>query len=139
LSSIIAGIDQDNQIRIEITIHGLYKSQNYGAILDSGFTAGLSIPLVLAVDLGLSRIGTTTVTLADGTTTVLPLFTTKVQVGDTTIDTPTIVMGSDILIGMELMQNFRVCVNAKDGNVSVVEQSELEKVKRLSETLRRIL
>ncbi len=122
LPSIIAGIDSQNQVRIEVEIQGLYKKIPYGAILDTGFSGGLLIPIVTAVDVGLEKVGGGNVVLADGTVKTLPIFLCKVKLGDKISDVSTIVMGNDVLIGMELIAGYQVCVASGKGIVTVEEE-----------------
>lgn len=121
---IIAGIDSENQIRIEVEVQGLYKKISYGAILDTGFSGGLLLPLVTAVDIGLEKVGGGNVVLADGSIKTLPIFLCKVKLGDIINDVSTIVMGNDVLIGMELIQKYRICVNSGSSQVEVTEQTK---------------
>ena len=123
LSHIIAGIDSENQVRIEVEIQGLYKKIPYGAILDTGFSGGLLLPLITAVDLGLEKVGGGNVVLADGTIKTLPIFLCKVKLGDKVNDVSTIVMGNDVLIGMELIGGYQVCVASGKGQVTVEEDA----------------
>jgi predicted aspartyl protease len=122
LPHIIAGIDSENQVRIEVEIQGLYKKIPYGAILDTGFSGGLLLPLITAVDLGLEKVGGGNVVLADGSIKTLPIFLCKVKMGDKTSDVSTIVMGNDVLIGMELLAGYQVCVASGKGQVTVEEE-----------------
>ncbi|MBU1067647.1 hypothetical protein KKE60_07650, partial [Patescibacteria group bacterium] len=105
MSNIIAGIDSQNNVRVEVEIQGLYKSTPYGAVIDTGFSGGLVLPLVTAVDIGLTKVGASTVTLADGSVQILPTFLSKVKIGGLTQDATTIIMGSEVLVGMELLTN----------------------------------
>lgn len=111
LQEIIAGIDNENQIRIECEIIGLYKSTKYGAIVDTGFSGGLVLPLVTAVDIGLEKVGAGTVTLADGSVKTLPMFMCKVKIGNTVQEADTLVMGNDVLIGMTVLDQYRLTVD----------------------------
>lgn len=122
LRNIIAGIDSENQVRIEVEIQGLYKKIPYGAILDTGFSGGLLLPLVTAVELGLEKVGGGNVVLADGTIKTLPIFLCKVKLGGKLNDVSTIVMGNDVLIGMELISGYQVCVASGKGIVTVEEE-----------------
>ncbi len=124
LPHIIAGIDSENQVRIEIEIRGLYKNIPYGAILDTGFSGGLLLPLITAVELGLEKVGGGNVVLADGTIKTLPIFLCKVKLGDKINDVSTIVMGNDVLIGMELIDGYQICVSSGKGAVTVEEEGE---------------
>lgn len=139
LPKIIAGVDSQKQVRVEVELQGKYKSLPYGAIVDTGFTGGLSIPLAVAVEIGLEKAGATTVTLADGTLKTLPVFLAKVKIGDTTVDASTLVMGTDVLMGMEVLESFQICVNAGTGEVVVTEQESLQRLQQLKSALRRVI
>jgi len=121
LPNIISGIDSENQIRIETEIRGLYKNINYGAILDTGFSGGLLLPLITAVDVGLEKVGGGNVVLADGSSKNVPIFLCKVKIGGIINDVSTLVMGNDVLIGMELLSNYQICVDGGKGVVNVME------------------
>lgn len=136
--AIISGLDDQNQVRIEIEVQGLYKSMPYGAIVDTGFTGGMVLPLFVAVDLGLEKVGASTVTLADGTVMTLPTFLAQIRLGTKTFDVATIVMGSDILIGIEALSNHRICISTGTGNVVVEEAATTEDYKRLTTNLHKL-
>jgi len=105
--NIISGLDNENQIRVETEIIGLYKTVPYGAIIDTGFTGGMVLPLFIAVDIGLEKVGGSTVTLADGSILTLPTFLAKLKIGSKVMDVTTLVMGNEILLGIEAMTNHR--------------------------------
>lgn len=115
---IISGIDSENQVRIEAKIQGLYKSTTYGCILDTGYSGTLVLPLTIAVELGLEKAGAASVTLADGSTQVVPTFICKVDIGGIIQDADTLVMGSDILLGMGVMEQFQVFIDSAAGKVT---------------------
>jgi len=135
---IIAGIDSENQVRIEVEIRGLYKNVTYGAILDTGFSGGLLLPLITAVDVGLEKAGGGSVILADGTIKTLPIFLCRVKLGGKINDVSTIVMGNDVLIGMELITNYHVCVSGGKGIVSVLEEANYVHFDKLSSMLHKL-
>lgn len=118
-NEIIAGIDNENQIRVETTIKGLYKSTTYGAIIDTGFSGSIVLPLVTAVDLGLEKIGAGNVTLADGSMKTLPMFLCKVTIAGITQDADTLVMGNDVLIGMNIIDAFNININGPKQQVKI--------------------
>lgn len=119
LREVIAGIDNENQIRIEVQIFGLYKTTNYGAILDTGFSGGIVLPQVVAVNIGLETIGAGNVTLADGSIRTLPMYMCKVKIGDVIQEADTLVMGNDVLLGMNVLDQFRLIVDGPRGQVTV--------------------
>ena len=135
---IVAGLDNHNQVRAEVEIQGLYKTVPYGAIVDTGFTGGLVLPVFVAVDIGLEKVGASTITLADGSVMTLPTFLCKLKMGTKTFDVATIIMGSDILIGIEALKNHRICISAGTGNVVVEEAASSEDYIRLTENLHKL-
>jgi len=138
MRDIIAGIDGQNNVRIELEIQGLYKSTPYGGIVDTGFSGGLVLPLVTAVDIGLTKVGASTVTLADGSVHVVPTFLSKVKIGNKTQDATTLIMGSEVLVGMELLTNYRLCISPMTGEVVIEEWEAVKKLDVLTETLKRL-
>lgn len=124
IREIISGIDNDNQIRVEIELQGLYKTVVYGAIVDTGFSGSLVLPLVVAVDVGLSKGGATNVTLADGSIRTMPLFLSKVKIGDVTQDADTLIMGNDVLIGMGILDDYTLTVTPASGQVTLSEHKQ---------------
>ncbi|MBU0846790.1 hypothetical protein KKH23_06325 [Patescibacteria group bacterium] len=138
MSNIIAGIDSQNNVRVEVEIQGLYKSTPYGAVIDTGFSGGLVLPLVTAVDIGLTKVGASTVTLADGSVQILPTFLSKVKIGGLTQDATTIIMGSEVLVGMELLTNYRFCMSPLTGEVVIDEWEAVKKLNQLTESLKRL-
>lgn len=137
-NSIIAGIDSKNNIRIEIKIKGLYKTISYGAVLDTGYSGGVVLPLVTAVDIGLEKVGAMNVTLADGTIKTLPTFLADVVLGGHSQDATVLVMGTDVLIGMELIEKYQVCIAPYSGTVDITPAGDMKRIETFAETLRQI-
>lgn len=115
---IVGIMDNNNNAKVNITIYGLHKSIKYDAIIDTGYTGGLVIPLVTAVDIGLTKAGAATITLASGESSVLPTFLASVMIGGNKHDAVCLVMGNEVLIGMELLSNYKLCIDAGSSIVS---------------------
>ena len=131
---VVASIDGKNQVRLEIFVKGLYQTKLYNAIVDTGFSGGLVLPLIVAVDIGLEKSGAAAVTLADGSTKVIPTFLCQAQVGADTHDLSTLIMGSDVLIGMELLLNYRLCIAPASGEVTIsANRQDVEYMKLVSD------
>ena len=77
-------------------------------IIDTGFTGFLQLPLARAIELALPLEGTTTVTLADGSTAAKLLATGTVELDGEEQDGTVIVEfgSSEILIGMDFLRRF---------------------------------
>lgn len=138
MTNIAAGIDSQNNVRLELEIQGLYKSTPYGGIVDTGFSGGIVIPLVTAVDIGLEKVGASTVTLADGSVLVLPTFLSQVKIGSKVHDASTLIMGNEVLIGMELLHDYRFCMSPVTGEVIIEEWESIKKFDSFVETLNRL-
>lgn len=132
---VVAGIDSQNNIRMEVEIQGLYKSTPYGGIVDTGFSGGLVIPLTTAVDIGLTKVGASSITLADGTIKVIPTFLSQVKIGGLVQDATTLIMGNEVLIGMELLAPYRMCISPMTGEVTMSEWDSANRISRLAQSL----
>jgi predicted aspartyl protease len=96
---------------VKIKVWGVFQAsaQEFEAIIDTGFTGFLSMPMVQAFPLGLVLVGTTNVVLADGSTDTkltalgtIGLASGQNKVGVIILEpNPT-----DILVGMEFLNRF---------------------------------
>ena len=138
MSEIVSGIDSDNNDRLNVEIQGLYKDTPYGGIVDTGFSGGIVIPLVTAVDIGLEKVGASSVTLADGSVQILPTFLSQVKIGNKIHDATTLILGSEVLIGMELLHDYRFCMSPVTGEVIIEEWESIARLNDFTETLKRL-
>ena len=94
---------------IPIEVYGYSKevAQNFDAMLDTGFSGFLSLPLVHALKVGLILASTASFTLADGSTdhTLLCYGSIKMSGGEQ-IGLISISKGSDVLLGMDFLRKF---------------------------------
>ena len=136
--AIISGVDSENNVRMEVEIQGLYKTVPYGAVVDTGFTGGLVLPIFIAVDIGLEKVGASTIILADGSMRTLPTFLCKLKIGSKVSDVVTIILGSEILIGMEALKEHRICISPGTGKVVVEDAASMDDYRRLTESLQKL-
>ncbi len=59
-------LDESYQPRVAITVHGIRGNLTTDAVIDTGFDGDLSLPIPVAVELGLELYGAQRVQLADG-------------------------------------------------------------------------
>lgn len=99
---------------ISIEVYGFSKeiTQKFDAMLDTGFSGFLSLPLVYALKVGLILSSTASFTLADGSTdhTLLCFGGIKIN-GDDQIGLISISKGNDVLLGMEFLRKFKKKLN----------------------------
>ena len=112
LQKIVAAIDDQNNVRVNCKVIGEYKTVEYSAVFDSGFSGDVVIPEKMAVNIGLRGGGVAEIELADGGRQIVELYLCKVKIGRITQEASTIIIGNEVLIGMGLMQPFDVCLRA---------------------------
>ena len=116
---------------IKIAVYGLFEQskQEFEAIVDTGFSGFLSMPIVQAFPLGLVLTGTTATILADGSKSFKLTALGKVVVGDQT-EVGLILLNigsSDILIGMEFLKIFERTLMISSNGFFLLENEEVEK------------
>jgi predicted aspartyl protease len=111
---------------IEIEVSGPFgKPQKFSAMMDTGFSGFLSLPILKAFPLGLILQGTMGITLADGSTHArltargAVTFDTKMEVGLILLEW----QNTDILIGMDFLVKFgkQLTVCAVNKRVEIVD------------------
>ena len=111
MSAVIGFFDKIGNPSVKISVRGVFTDgkKEFEAIIDTGFTGFLQMPLVKAFPLGLVLAGTTSVTLADGSSSPRLMAIGIVTIG--TIEESALIIldvGSDaILIGMSLLRKFK--------------------------------
>jgi predicted aspartyl protease len=105
-------LDNAGSPRLKITLRGVWQGvdQELDAIVDTGFTGFLSMPMVDAFPLGLVLYGTTTTILADGSTSYKLMAVGTACVGtESKVGIVLLNMGtgpSAVLLGMEFLRIF---------------------------------
>ena len=98
-------------------------------IIDTGFTGFLQLPLGVAFELALPLEGTTSVTLADASTTIKLTATARATVceqsrsGSVILETAS----PEILIGMEFLRRFDIALFVTRDLVSIVSEEDLRR------------
>jgi len=90
------------------------------AVVDTGFTGDLTLPPSLVRELGLEEVSTNEITLADGSTTEVPVFAAPINWFGTRKVFYAIQTDSTPLIGMRLMHSCRPAIDMiAEGSVSL--------------------
>lgn len=129
----IGFLDNSGTPCLRISIKGPFSpAQEFDAVIDTGFSGFLSMPLVQAFPLGLLLYGTTTVTLADGASTYKLTAQAMVVMGKASEIGIAILEPSstEVLIGMEFLQTFErvLLLHPTRPIVTLAEQAEIDKL-----------
>jgi predicted aspartyl protease len=115
---------------IKIGVWGLSAQfkQEFEAMIDTGFTGFLMLPLISAFPLALTLCGTTSYTLADGSSSPKLMAYGTVEVDDTTAQ-GIIVLEANAncgpLVGMEFLRQFDYTMVLSKGGVWLIDPAEL--------------
>ncbi len=101
----------------------------FEAVIDTGFTGFLSIPMVKAFPLGLPLFGTTAITFADGSSQTRLTGAARITVGsDSNVGTAILEWSSnEILIGMAFLRLFKKALFVSKDFVVLVDEDYLAK------------
>ena len=124
---------------IKIKVWGLTEqfSAEFEALLDTGFTGFLSLPLTAALPLGLTLMSTATYTLADGssTTSLLAIGTIDYE-GQQILGPISLELNAnckDVLVGMEFIKQGKLMLLLHSAGALLVELPALEAEAKQSE------
>ncbi|HID27118.1 MAG TPA: clan AA aspartic protease [Methanosarcinales archaeon] len=117
-------VDENDQSILRIKVIGNYADINVDAIVDTGFDGYISLPIHIAVYLGLELYGDIQVELADGSVHQELVFAGKVVFNNETRDVLIILSRSnDTLIGTKLLKNRIVTINYVNNTITVSDET----------------
>jgi predicted aspartyl protease len=120
------GFDSSGSPIVEITVAGASTSKTYQAVIDTGFTGFVELPLFEMVELGLTTQGAANVMLGDGSIVTNLLSTADVHLGDQA-QSGTILLAdnsSGVLIGMAFLREFKKALILTNDVVLLHEEHE---------------
>ena len=125
----IGYFDKSGNAVIKIVIRGAYQafSREFEAIIDTGFTGFISLPLTAAFPLALILFGTTSVTLADNSTAYkLTAFGFAAlegeEAGGIIILEPN---GAEVLVGMDFLRKLKRAFLLSERRVLLIPEEEI--------------
>ena len=112
----ITGVVQQNEARIQISITGTRgRSRQVVAVIDTGYTASLTLPPSLISALGLRWQSVGRGTLAAGSQCLFDVYEASLRWDRRTLQILVNEADSDPLVGMELLKGFDLSMQVKDG------------------------
>ena len=122
-------VNDSPAVNIKISGNSPDAALEVAAIIDTGFTGFISMPLISALPLGLIPKTTTVVILADGTSQTKVLAEGSASIKDST-QTGFIILeesSNEVLLGMDFLRTFLLMLVVTQEAVLLVDQSELKK------------
>ena len=115
--------------RLEATIRvGVQDSsgnmQSVDCILDTGFDGDVSLPAAVVKRLGLAAIGSYNTIFADGITARLPVYSGILYWHEQPTPVEVLATQGDFVIGMALLENSTLTIQAWDGGDVLIEERE---------------
>lgn len=116
-----AYFDRQKRPKVNLAVIGRKQTVNITATLDTGFDGFLSLPINIAVSLGLELTGMVEVEYADGRTSRELVFSADVNLdGSTKNVTATLTGGSEALAGTALFNDYEVRFKFRDQKISIL-------------------
>ena len=123
--------DSNGNPIIKVTLSGVFNNppQELSPIIDTGFSGFLSMPLLTAFPVGLPLFGTTTVTLADGSTATKLTALGTLEIGGMK-KVGVIILeenATDPLLGMDFLRTFELSLIVTKDSVGVFDQEAINR------------
>lgn len=107
---------------IPLTICGPATQLTVDAVVDTGFTGFLTLPLTAVATLGLVPITYDTVILGDGSTVATPVHQAEVLWHGARQTVFALATGREPLVGMSLIYGSRLTLDGEDGGALTLEE-----------------
>jgi predicted aspartyl protease len=133
MKSATGSFDKNGNPILKIKIGGVFSSTptEFTALIDTGFTGFLSMPLIAAFPLGLPLCGTTSVVLADGQNQSKLMASARVMVDDESDAKLGLVIlepsSTDVLVGMEFLRQFKFGLFISTLGITLFDDAEFTK------------
>ncbi len=114
---------------LKFSLGGVGGEKEFTAVIDTGFSGFVSMPMIQAFPLGLPLYGTTTVILADGKSQTKLVAHGKAQLSDKSQFGLVILEFSsiDVLIGMDFLRTFGLALLVMKAGISLFDEEKILK------------
>ena len=132
-----AEYDTRGSIIVELTLIGKCSEIKKKALLDTGFSGSIAIPLSIGCEIGLESLGNGRVILASGETTAVPIFAGKIRIGADEKDCVYLIMaGADeVLLGLGIIKDYDVQFHGAKRTVRIARGDEVEEAAEIEEAI----
>jgi clan AA aspartic protease len=119
---VIVGQVLHYQSTIPLTIYGPGRQLDTEAVVDTGFTGFIALPLAQVSALGLTLVRYDNVVLGDGSSVAMPVYEAVVRWHGAHHTVFVLSMGYEPLVGMSLIYGSRLTLDGEDGGVLTLEE-----------------
>jgi clan AA aspartic protease len=106
--------------RARVRIAGRHRSVTVDAVIDTGFDGDISLPISIAVTLGMELVSELSFELADGTRTEELVFAGRAKLaGKTRVVDIILSKSDDVLIGTRLLEDCRLAIDFRTERVRI--------------------
>jgi len=128
-----AEYDARGSILVDTTVIGKCGEKQVKALMDTGFSGAIAIPLSLGCVVGLDSIGNGRVVLASGETTTVPIFAGKLRIGTDEKDCAFLIMAgaNETLLGMEVIKDYNVQFHGENRTIRIARSGIAEEEKAI--------
>jgi clan AA aspartic protease len=109
------------EAHLSITVHGPGGQVTATAVIDTGFTSALALPLELVGQLQLPQLGSTRVVLADGSEAAADDYQAEVDWGPVRAGVRVVALGDVPLVGLPLLHGYRLTIDVRAGGDVTIE------------------
>lgn len=121
----IQGIIHQNQLWVQLKVSGYHNSKDIWFRIDTGFDGELSLPVNLAIPLGLALVGESSYNIAGGGVSSPFRFVASIQWGSKSkLASIDVDRGQTPLLGMNLLVDYLLLVDFKQKTLLIREPEE---------------
>jgi predicted aspartyl protease len=126
MALILGAFDSSGSAIIKIRVAGAQPARDYEAVIDTGFSAFVAMPIGVMIELGLRSEGAARVTLGDGSTIDNLVARASVTVGSRTeiCDILLDESSTEVLVGLSLLRAFNLALIITETVVLLYDEHE---------------
>ncbi len=125
-------VNENDEAMISVVVKNGAKLKSVNAVIDTGFTGFLSLPITIITELGLSWSYRDRATLGDGSETLFDIYEASVIWDGQFCEIEINSANTEPLLGMRLLRGYRLQVDAIEGGlVTIAALSDVNQYPRV--------